>query len=314
MSVRAARLHAYGEPLKVDAVELPEPGEGEVLVELKFAGVNPIDSYIAQGSVAPDAPLPRTLGGEGAGTVGGRDVLVTGEGLGAVRDGVWAEAAIVPEVSVLPLPEGVEVREAAAMGIAGLTAWEVVHELARVAEEDRVLVLGASGGVGSMIVSLAHAAGAEVWGQTGSEEKADAVRQQGADSAVVASADQLGAALAEFEPTVVFDPLGDGFVRPAIDSLAVRGRLVSFGTAAGPEVGFNMQALYRKSLIVRGYGGMQLSREERRAGLAATLEALRRGDLRVRVDEVLPLEQVNEAFERLAQRKVDGKLLLATSG
>src|SRR5436309_14495816 len=119
MEVRAARLHAHGEPLQVDPVELPQPGQAEVTVELKFAGVNPIDSYIAQGSVAPDAPLPRTLGGEGAGTVDGRDVLVNGEGLGAVRDGVWAEAAIVPEVSVLPLPEGVEVREAAAMGIAG---------------------------------------------------------------------------------------------------------------------------------------------------------------------------------------------------
>src|SRR5437588_7909236 len=115
MSVRAARLHAYGEPLKVDAVELPEPGEGEVLVELKFAGVNPIDSYVARGWVAPDAPLPRTLGGEGAGTVDGRDVLVSGEGLGAGRDGVWAEAAVVPEACVVPLPDGVELRDAAAM-------------------------------------------------------------------------------------------------------------------------------------------------------------------------------------------------------
>ena len=95
-TVRAARLKEHGKPLHVKEVELPEPREDEVLVELQFGGVNPIDQYIAEGRVAPDRLVPRTLGGEATGTLDGRPVLVAGEGLGTMRDGVWAQAAVVP--------------------------------------------------------------------------------------------------------------------------------------------------------------------------------------------------------------------------
>jgi NADPH2:quinone reductase len=310
-TVKAARLYAHGRPLGIESVELPDPGDGEVLVDLEFAGVNPVDRYTAEGHVAPDGPLPRTLGGEAAGSADGRPVMVAGGGLGATRDGVWAHAAVVPRAAVVDLPDGVQTRDAAAMGVAGLTAWKTVSELGRVSSEDRVLVLGASGGVGCMIVSLAHATGATVWGQTGSDDKADCIREQGAERAIVAGPDELADAVSELEPTVVFDPLGDGFVAPALDALAVRGRLVSFGTSADPEVRFNMQTLYRKMLSVLGYGGMQLDQDERRAGLEKALEALRAGELKVAVDEVLPLDKVNEAFQRIAERQVRGKLLLA---
>ncbi len=309
--VRAARLQQHGVPLTVDTVQLPEPGDGEVRVELEFGGVNPVDGYVAQGRVAPNGPLPRTLGAEAAGTLDGRPVLVTGEGLGASRDGVWAEAAVVPRTAVFELPEGVRTREAAAIGIAGLTAWHVVRDVARVGGEDRVLALGAAGGVGTMIVSLAAAAGATVWGQTGSPEKAALVREQGAEQAIVGGPEQLAGALSQFQPTVVFDPLGGGFVAPAIEAIAPRARYVTFGTSAGPEVTFNLQTLYRKAASLLGYGGLQLSQEERRRGLEAALVAVRDGELKVPIDDVLALERVNEAFERLSQRRVQGKLLLA---
>jgi NADPH2:quinone reductase len=310
MTIRAARLREHGRPLEVEPVKLPAPGDDEVLVQLEFAGVNPVDRYTAEGRVAPDGPLPRTLGGEAAGSVDGRPVLVAGGGLGSTRDGVWADAVVAPRVAVIELPEGVQTRDAAAMGVAGLTAWKTVRELAAVSASDRVLVLGASGGVGTMIVSLAKAAGATVWGQTGSAEKAEGVEAQGADQAIVAGPDELAEAIAELQPTVVFDPLGDGFVQPVLDSLTVRGRLVTFGTSAGPEVKLNMQTLYRNMISVLGYGGMQLGPEERRAGLQKALEALQAGELRVVVDEVLALEQINEAFRRLVDRRVRGKLLL----
>ncbi len=309
-TIRAARLRKHGEPLVVEEVELPPPAAGEVLVELEFGGVNPIDRYMAEGRVNPDAPLPRTLGGEAAGRLGDRPVLVAGEGLGAGRDGVWAQAAVVPEAAVVELPDGVSTRDAAAMGVAGLTAFNCVHELARVTSEDRVLVLGASGGVGSMIISLARAAGATVWGQTGSEDKAAAIEQQGAQRAVVADADGLADAVASLEPSVAFDPLGGPFVAPVIELLSPRGRLVSFGTSADAQTSFNMQSLYRKMLSVLGYGGMQLTREQRRPGLQAALGALADGSLRVRIDSALPLDGVNEAFERLVARGVQGNLLL----
>lgn len=311
--VRAARLTAHGQPLSTEEVPLPAPSGDEVLVDLAFGGVNPIDRYIAEGRVAPDGPLPRTQGGEASGTVDGRPVLVAGEGLGSVRDGVWAQAAVVPAVTVIDIPDGVSLQHAAAMGIAGLTALKCVRDLARVTSADRVVVLGASGGVGSMIVSLARAAGATVWGQTGSPEKAAGITEVGAERVLVGDGDAIASDLSEFRPTAAFDPLGGGFVAPLVAAMAPRGRIVSFGTSAGPEVTFNMQQLYRNSVAVLGYGGMQVQRDERREGLERALQAVRAGELIVRVDEVLPLEQVNEAFARLTQRAVQGKLLLDLS-
>jgi NADPH2:quinone reductase len=309
-SVRAARLTEHGQPLVVEEIELSDPGEDEVRVDLLYGGVNPIDRYTAEGRVAPDGPLPRTLGGEASGMVDEGLVLVSGAGLGSTRDGVWAQAANVPREAVLSIPGGVQPPAAAAMGIAGLTAISCVRDLARVGKEDRVLVLGASGGVGSMIVSLAAAAGAMVWGQTGSEAKAGLIAEQGASKAVVAGPEELEDQLADLEPTVVFDPLGDGFAAPAIEALTARGRYVCFGTSAGPEVTFNLQTLYRKMIALLGYGGMQLSADERRHGLQAALKAVADDELKVRIDSVLPLDQANEALERIAERKVHGNLLL----
>jgi NADPH:quinone reductase len=311
--IRAARLHAHGEPLVVETIELGPPAEDEVRVELEFGGVNPVDGYTAEGRVSPDGPLPRTLGAEAAGTADGRSVLVAGESLGGARDGVWASAANVPEAALVPIPEEVSPGAAAAMGIAGLTALNCVRGLAKVTADDRVLVLGASGGVGSMIVSLAAAAGATVWGQTGSERKAAPISESGADRVLVGGPEALAEPLSDFGPTVVFDPLGGDFVAPAISALVPRGRFVSFGVSAGAEVTFNMRELYRKMVTLFGYGGMQLRHDERRPGLEAALEALRAGELKVRIDEVLPLEAVNEAFARLQDRRVTGKLLLALS-
>lgn len=309
-SVRAARLQRHGDPLVVEAVTLPALAEGELRVQFQFGGVNPIDRYTAEGRVSPDGPLPRTLGGEAAGTADGHPVLVAGEGLGASRDGVWAQAANVPRESVVPIPAGVDPQQAAAMGIAGLTALNCVRELGRVTDSDRVLVLGASGGVGNMIVSLASSVGASVWGQTGSEDKVGPITEAGAGRVLVSGPEGLASGLSELRPTIVFDPLGGEFVAPSVQALTERGRLVSFGVSAGAEVTFNLQLVYRKMLSILGYGGMQLTREERRSGLAAALEALEAGSIKVRIDQVLALAEVNDAFSRLTDRRVQGKLLL----
>jgi NADPH2:quinone reductase len=312
-TVTAARLKQHGEPLEFETVALPEPNADDVLVHLSYGAVNPVDRYIAAGRVAPEAPLPRTLGGEAAGTLDGRPVVVSGEGLGVARDGVWASAAVVPRAAVVSVPNGVELQHAAAVGVVGVTAWNVVREVARVTPEDRVLVLGASGGVGSAVVSLVHSIGATVWGQTGSESKAATIEQDGADRVIVAGPGELTAAVSELEPTVVVDPLGGEFLTPVLDALAPHGRLVVFGTSAGAEVQCNLQTLYRKSIALRGYAGLTLTRAQRRAGVEAALGALRDGAMRLRIDDTLALDEVNEAFDRLATRKVSGKLLLALS-
>jgi NADPH:quinone reductase-like Zn-dependent oxidoreductase len=164
-----------------------------------------------------------------------------------------------------------------------------------------------------MIVSLAHSAGATVWGQTGSEAKVPAITAEGADRVLVGGPEEVAAGLAEYEPTVAFDVLGDGYVAAIVEAMAARGRIVSLGVSAGADVTFNMRLLYRKMLSLLGYGGTILTREDRRPGLQAALEAVRAGELTVRVDSVLPLGDVNEAFRRLVDRQVQGKLLLDLS-
>jgi NADPH:quinone reductase len=307
--VKAARLHDHGSPLRVEEIEPAAPAEGEVRVDLAFAGVNPVDSYVARGLVAADGPLPRTVGGEASGLVDGSPVLVTGAGLGSTRDGVWAGAANVPASAVFPLPDGVGLDTAAAMGVAGLTAWHTLH-LAEVGPGDRVLVLGAGGGVGLTAVSLAAAMGATVWGQTGNDGKAEAIRRQGAHEVLVTDASGLAGALADRAPTVVIDGLGGAFTSAALSSLAPRGRLVLFGTSAGSDSTLELQPLYRRGLRLLGYGGLILSDAERRDGLAGALAAVAEGRMRIPIDRVLPLGQVDEAFRLIGDRAVTGKIVL----
>lgn len=309
---RAARLHAPGKPLVVEETDLPAPGPGDVVVDMAFGGVNPVDRYIAEGRVAPDAPLPRILGMEGAGRVAGdgRPVLVQGAGLATQRDGAWAERVVVPAAALTDVPAGVDLAEAAAMGVAGVTAWRTATELARVAADDRVLVLGASGGVGSILVSICGAIGARVWGQTGNRDKAGFVTGLGAEEAVTAGPADLAAAVEALAPSVVFDALGDGFSAAAVEALGPFGRLVSFGVSAGPVAEINMQSLYRKGLTVYGYAGLIEPEERMAAGRAAALAALADGRLRVAVAERLPLERVNDAFAALVDRAVTGKIIL----
>jgi len=309
---RAARLPAHGKPLVVEEVDLASPGDDEVVVEMAFAGVNPVDRYMAEGRVAPDAPLPRTLGMEGAGTLAGdgRPVLVQGAGLATKRDGTWAERVVAPRSALAELPAGVDLAEAAAMGVAGVTAWRTATEQARVTADDRVVVLGASGGVGSILVSICRSIGARVWGQTGSAEKAGFVRDQGAEEVVTAGPGELAAALEPLGPTVVFDALGDGFSAAAIEALGPFGRLVSFGVSAGPVAELNMQSLYRKGLTVFGYAGLLEPENRMAAGKAEALRALADGRLKVAIAEVLPLGRVNDAFAALGDRAVTGKIVL----
>jgi NADPH:quinone reductase len=306
----AARLVRHGEPLRVEEVELPDPGPGEVVVTLSYAGVNPVDRYGAEGRVAADGPVPRTLGAEGTGQVQDRPVVVHGYGLGTRRDGLWAGAAVVPEAALIDLPEGVDPVAAATMGVAGVTAWRVVTELGRVGADDRVLVLGASGGVGAIAVSVAHRLGAEVWGQTVKPANAEWIARRGADHVVVAGAGDLAAATAAFAPTVVVDPLGDGFTGAAIEAMAPHGRLVIFGTSADPTGDLPLQALYRKGLTVEGYGGLIEPDDVLAEAIGASLRALAGGRFEVPVDAVVPLAEVNEALSRLASHGTRGKLVL----
>jgi NADPH2:quinone reductase len=280
-----------------------------VLVDLRYAGVNPVDRYAVEGRVAADAPLPRTIGQEAAGYLDGAPVLVVGGGLGSARDGVFASAAVVPRDTVFELPPDVALDQASALGIVGLTAWRVV-ELAEIGPDDRVLVLGGSGGVGQSAISYAASKGAQVWGQTGSAEKVDAIREFGAKEAVVADAAGLPDAVREFAPTAVIDPLGGEFTSSALTLIEPRGRLVLFGTSAGQESKIALQQLYRNGIQLRTYAGLIATPAERQEGVSRAIEEFAAGRLRIRVGRVVPLDDVNEAFAALSARAVVGKVVL----
>jgi NADPH2:quinone reductase len=124
----------------------------------------------------------------------------------------------------------------------------------------------------------------------------------------------LAGAVAQLAPTVVLDPLGDGFFAAAIEALEPGGRLVTFGTSAGPEVTFNAQRLYRKGLAVRGYNSLGIAPGPVAAAGAALLAEMAAGRVDIPIDDVVPLEQVNEALARLRERAVMGKIALDLRG
>jgi NADPH:quinone reductase len=314
MKAIAARLEEHGAPLRIESVELATPGPDEVRVDMAFGGINPVDRYGAMGLAAPDGPVPRTLGTEGSGTVDGKPVLVHGAGVGTRRDGLWAQAAVVPSRSVIDVPDGVELSQAASVGIAGATAWNVVNELAKTTRADRVLVLGASGGVGSMIVSLVHSCGAKVWGQTTKEANRGWIEDVGADEVVVCDASDLAEKVSALLPTVVFDPLGDGFTGQAITAMTEHGRLVLFGTSASQTGELPLQAVYRKSLTIFGYGGLIASEESLVNAKRRALQAVADGTMHVSVSKIFPLDEVNEALDAQARRAVPGNILLDLRG
>ena len=313
MHVTAARLVQYGQRLQIQDTEIPDPGGDEVVLRVVYSGVNPADIYAAGALAPPAAPVPRILGAEGPGTVDGRQVVARGYGIGTARDGLWATESVVPRAALIDIPDGVDMRAAAAMGVAGVTAWRAVTELAKVKADDRVLVLGASGGVGSIIVSIAKSVGASVAAQTSNEDNAEWIMERGADQVVVTDAPTLAAAMTHLRPTVVFDSLGGGFTGGAVEALRPRGRLVLFGTSAGPEGQVPLQSIYRKGVTVHGYAGMLDPDEAINADLRRALEALAAGRFNVPIDTAMPLVQVNEAFDRIRRRDVRGKVVLDTT-
>jgi NADPH2:quinone reductase len=311
--MKAARVHRFGGPLQLDEVPEPQAGPGEVVVAVEFIGVNPVDILVTTGNIGGGRqPLPFVPGLEAVGSVDGRRYVIRAPGLGVERDGLYRQLAAVPESALIPLPEGVDPAQASAMPVAGATAWRLVDDVASVTAEDRAIVLGASGGVGSLVVQLAKARGAVVWGQTGSRDKVEAIVSLGADRAVVATADALAAQQEELRPTVAFDPLGGAFTRALVDALqvGVGGRLVLFGTSAGTEATLDLRTLYRGEVRVLTYSGTVEPPARTLAALESALTELAAGRIRVPVDEVLPLGRAAEAHQRILDRRVRGKLLL----
>ena len=306
--MRAALLHAFGGPLTVEEVPEPVATDGQVVVELRYAAVNPLDVWTCNGNFAAITKLPHIPGVEALGHAGEKAFLVRGGGIGIASAGTYAQRIAVATGSLVDVPIGVDLQQAASMGVAGLTAWRCVHDLGRVAAADTVLVTGATGGVGSLAVQLAAAAGATVIGQTSNRAKSKAIEQLGATAVLASDGAGLGVALAGAQPSVIIDGLGGTFVRAGIEALANDGRFVSYGTSSDTEANIDMRVLYRKGASLLGYTGLRES--DPSAAYAKLFTAVAAGQLRMAIDDVLPLAGASEAHARILERRVTGKLLL----
>ncbi len=310
--MRAITFATYGSPLVLSEVDDPRPSEGQELVDVVFASVNPLDIWVSQGNFAGITPQPHVPGVEGlVRRASGELAIVMGVGLAG--PGTYAEHLAATSAQLVAVPAGVDQQQAAALGVAGVTAWMCVHALPEVTSADTVLVLGASGGVGSVAAQLAKIAGATVIGQTSSASKVADVEALGVRAIVAATGADLAGALAGTAPSVIIEGIGGDFTGACVDVVGPGGRIVNFGTSAGTVVGFDMRTFYRKGTRLLGYGGLLLTPPQRDRAFAALFGLVADGQLHIAIDGILPLADAGEAHRRILAKDVSGKLLLDPS-
>jgi NADPH2:quinone reductase len=320
--MQAVAIHGVGGPdvLEIGTHPVPEPGEGEVRVKIEAAGVNFIDVY--QRSGLYELALPQVLGREAAGTVDAISPAVTNLKPGdrvayAGQLGAYAEYSVVPADNLVPVPDGIDLRQAAAVMLQGMTAHYLSHSTYPIQAGDTVLIHAAAGGVGQLLVQMAKRRGAQVIGTVSTAEKADLARKAGADHVILYAQTGFQAEVERITDgqgvEVVYDSVGQTTFDQSLNCLKRRGTIVLFGQSSGPVPPFNPGILSAKGslfLTRPSLGDYVAERSEllQRAGdLFAWMAA---GELKVRVDHVFSLGDAAEAHRYLEGRKTKGKVLL----
>ncbi len=302
LRVHAAVLHAYGTP-RYDEAEEPVAGEGQVVVEVAAAGVNPVDLNKAAGTFyAGKPPLPSIAGQEGVGTVvgDGRRVYFDRP---ILPSGSMAQRALVAADALMELPDGLDDGVAVALGVSGLAAWLPLTWRAQLQSGETVLVLGATGTLGQIAVQAAKLLGAGRVVAAGRD--ADGLQRAaklGADVTVPLTGEiaKLTDALrdaAEGDVDVVIDPLWGAPAAAAIGTLGVGGRLIQIGQSAGEEATLRSAFIRGKLADIRGHTNFLVPADVRREAYAAMTAHAVAGRLTVDVERV-PLHDVADAWAR----------------
>jgi NADPH:quinone reductase len=293
----------------VRAAQVVDLGSPPVAVEIAGGGplgvtavaLNPVDLAVAAGRFyGGHPPLPYVPGCEAVGRRDGARVYVFGDGRGTVRNGFLAERVDVPAELDSPVPDGIEDAVAASCGIAGIAGWIPVATKAPIRPDDRVLVLGATGTVGSVALQGARLLGAErVVGAGRDPARLERARELGADAVVPLEGEGLAERLREAcgaeGPTLVVDPLWGEPAAAAIEAAAPGARLVHVGQSAGPDATLLSSLVRGKQLAILGHSNFALSAEERRRAYRDLTEHVAAGRISVAV-ETFPLERVAEAW------------------
>jgi NADPH:quinone reductase len=321
--MKAIRIQSHGglEVLRVTTLPDPEPRTGEVVVRIKASAVNPLDGIIRMGNFPIAKTPPLILGEEAAGVVEGNEagfkrgerVIVYGGGLGVFRDGTWAEGVVVPASSLRRLPEGVSFEEGAALSNVGVTALGALRT-ADLKAGETLVVLGATGGVGSAGVQIGKAIGARVIAVASTAGKGARLQALGADHVVALSDGPLAESVLKLTegkgPDVVLDTVGGDVTGRAVSSLASFGRLVHLGYSAGTTLTIDSLDLIAKPSTIIGFNILLVP-----AGLAARdldeVTALAaQAKYRAVVDKTFPMAEVAEATRYLDERRAVGKVVL----
>jgi NADPH2:quinone reductase len=324
--MRALVCRDYGpiENLAIEDWEDPVPGDGELVFDVKAAGLNFADVLVIAGQYQVRPPLPFVPGNEASGVVTavGRNVTRFKPGdrvIGALRGGAFAEKAVVDEHMAIPLPERMSFEEGAAYSVAYGTSYHALKQGAALKSGETVLVLGAAGGVGYAAVDLAKAMGAKVIAAASSDEKLQFAREAGADELVNYAngplKDRVKALTNGKGVDVVYDPVGGDLAEQALRATGWHGRYLVIGFASGeiPRVPLNLALLKEASIVGVWYGPWAERHNDELWENVVELNAMvDAGAIRPRYSEAFPLEEFVDAFRVITERRVLGKIVLVT--
>ncbi|MEV4331701.1 NADPH:quinone oxidoreductase family protein [Streptomyces sp. NPDC049597] len=319
--MQAWQVHRSGEPsevMRLEEVDRPTPGEGQVLLRVRAANINFPDALLCRGQYQIKPPLPFTPGVEICGeTEDGRRVIANP----ALPHGGLAEYVVADEAALLPAPDALDDAEAAALHIGYQTGWFGLHRRAGLKEGETLLVHAAAGGVGSAAVQLGKAAGATVIGVVGGPQKAAVARELGCDVVVDRRSEDIVAAVKAATggrgADVIYDPVGGDAYAKSAKCVAFEGRIVIVGFASGdiPAPALNHALVKNYSIMGLHWGLYALKDPASIAQCHRTLtEYAAKGLIKPLVSERVPFEDAADAVQRVADGTTTGRLVVVPEG
>ncbi len=318
-NIHAFRFRKFGGPevLTWEEVALAAPGEGQVTVQHNAVGLNFIDVYHRIGLYP--ATFPSGLGYEAAGHVTALGAGVTDFQLGdrvayaTGPLGAYGQALNVPVDRLVPVPDGIDDRQAAAMMLQGLTAQYLLRETYRVQSGDAILVHAAAGGVGLILCQWAKHLGASVIGTVGSEQKADLAAAHGCEYPILYKTENFVDRVREITGgggvAVVYDSVGADTFMDSLDCLRRRGLMVSFGNSSGPPPALEVGSLASKGSLYVTRPSLfhyTATKEALLSGAQALFDVVQSGAVKIEINQTYPLRDAPQAHADLQARKTTG--------
>ena len=324
--MRALRCHTLGDlgSLRIDEIESPPVGSGEVRIAVKAAGVNFPDILMCEGKYQVKPPVPFIPGLEVAGIVAEVGAGVTHVGAGdrvmafARLAGGFASEIVLPGAIATPIPDSMDFETAAAFPIAYGTAHFALDYRGHLKPGETVVVLGATGGVGLAAIECGKLLGARVIAAAGGADKLALAREYGADEVIDYRAENLRDRLRELTNgkgvDVVFDPVGGSYFDACVRAIGWEGRILVVGFASGevPKPAANLILVKNFSVIGVVFGEHSHRYPDQfRERMTSLLKAWEQGRLKPRLWRTFPLEQARDAFAEITARRVQGKMVLS---